>query len=84
MAGNLMSEEILKVELAELLSGVRFKRPNGTVLEAPEVEAIRDCCVELRNVDSAAADDLIKFFNLAAKITGERFPVKVEFAVTLK
>lgn len=79
-----MPEEILKIALAELLQTVRLKRKNGTVLEASDLEGLRDLCAELRSADPAAAQSLFDFFNLAARITEKTFPVQVEFSVKLK
>jgi len=79
-----MSEEILKVQLSELLRTVRFKRKNGTVLEASDMDGVRDCCAEIRDADSAAGAALFDFFNLAARLTEKTFPVQVEFAINSK
>jgi hypothetical protein len=79
-----MSEEILKIELAELLKTVRLKRKNGTVLEASDIEGIRDCCAEVRDSDSHLGELLFQFFNLAAQLTEKSFPVRIEFAVKMR
>lgn len=79
-----MSEEILKIELAELMRTVRLKRKNGTVLEASDIEGIRDCCSELRSDDQQAADMLFQFFNLASQISESSFPLGVEFSVNVR
>jgi len=79
-----MSEELLRVELAELLKTVRLKRNNGVVIEAAQLEAIRDCCEEVRRTDPAAGEALFQFFNLAGRLTENTFPVKVGFSLTLK
>lgn len=79
-----MSEEILKVTLAELLKTVRLRRKNGTIIEASGIEAIRDCCNEIRDSDPNAGQALFDLFNLAARVTENTFPIQVEFAVTMK
>lgn len=80
-----MSEEILKVELAELLQTVRFKRPDGTILEGTNIEAIRTCCSQLRpGMQEAVVDVLFQFINAADRIAGKEFPIRVEFAVRVK
>ena len=73
--------EILKIELSELLQTVRLKRQNGTVLEASDINAVRDCCSEIRNTNKDAGQALLDFFNLAENIRQDWFPVRVEFAV---
>ncbi len=78
-----MSEEILKIELRELLQTVRLKRANGTILEGSGIQAVRDCCAEIRNSDQNAAEELFQFFNLADRITAKTFPIQIEFAVTV-
>lgn len=78
-----MSEEIVTIPLSELVKIIRFRRKNGTVLEAEGLEAARDCCAELRghSLDEHSAECLCALINAAAQVSRESFPVQVEFAI---
>ena len=79
-----MSEEILKVALAELMQCVRICRPDGSVIEVPDdIEKIRDICSELRHQDSQA-QLLMDFVNSADALLKSHVPFSVEFAVKMK
>jgi ABC-type methionine transport system ATPase subunit len=82
--GKSMSEEILKIELVELLKTVRLKKSNGIVLEASDMEAVRDICSQIRGENAHAGQLLSDFFNAASKLTDAQFPIAVEFAVTME
>lgn len=81
-----MTEEILKVQLAELLETIRLKLKGGPIIEVAGADAAADECRKLPdNILSQHERDLLsRFCKALADVTADTFPIKFEFAVKMQ